>query len=552
MTHGLPPAPLSVAVRTAAELLRGWIGMDVATVGEAALERVIRGRMTAVGEPDADAYARVLDADAAERDRLVEEIVVAESWFFRDLPVFDVLRRFAATRMQPARRPLRVLCAPCAAGEEPFSVAMALLEEGLPASSFSIDAVDVSRTALARAATATYSANAFRTPAPGFRERWFRQEGAAARLDDAVRRCVAFTRGNVLDEAFLVGREGYDVIFCRNLLIYLTADARERVERMLDRLLAADGLLVLGAAEPPILRGPWIPAAHQAAFALRRGSPQTAAAAPPPAALPRSVAALPPRPARPRPALPRPAPPHGARPLPGPLPDRAGTPTADVAAPQALDPMPDCWRTIGISGDRSCPELERFIHCRNCPVVADAARAFFDRPAPEGYLESWRHVLEQPEVGTDPRSTSVLVFRLGEEWLGLPATVLVEIAPPRRVHRLPHARSAVLEGLVNIRGQLRPCIDLGRLLGLERTPGPVGMDDRRLLVVDHRGDCWVLAVDQVAGVHRVPQSSLRSAPSTVSAGSLHATTALFVAHDRTVGLLDEARLLDGLRDRILA
>jgi chemotaxis-related protein WspD len=110
----------------------------------------------------------------------------------------------------------------------------------------------------------------------------------------------------------------------------------------------------------------------------------------------------------------------------------------------------------------------------------------------------------------------------------------------------------VLEGLVNIRGQLRPCIDLGGLLGLERTPGPVGMDDRRLLVVDHLGDCWVLAVDQVAGVHRVPQSSLRSVPSTVSAGSLHATTALFVAHDRTVGLLDEARLLDGLRDRILA
>ena len=557
MTHDLPPAPLSVAVRTAADLLRRWIGMDVATVGEAALERVIRGRMTAVGEPDADAYARVLDADADERDRLVEEIVVAESWFFRDLPVFDVLRRFAAARMPPAGRPLRVLCAPCAAGEEPFSVAMALLEEGLPASSFSIDAVDVSRTALTRAATATYSANAFRTPAWGFRERWFHQEGAAARLDDAVRRCVAFTRGNVLDEAFLAGREGYDVIFCRNLLIYLTADARERVERMLDRLLAADGLLVLGAAEPPILRGPWIPAAHQAAFALRRGGSQTAAAAPPPAALPRPAAAVPPMPAKPRPAKPRPAtprlaPPHGARPLPGPLPDRVRTPTADVAAPPALDPMPDCWRTIGISGDRSCPELERFIHCRNCPVVADAARAFFDRPAPEGYLESWRHVLEQPEVGTDPRSTSVLIFRLGDEWLGLPATVLVEIAPPRRVHRLPHARSAVLEGLVNIRGQLRPCIDLGGLLGLERTPGPVGMDDRRLLVVDHLGDCWVLAVDQVAGVHRVPQSSLRSVPSTVSAGSLHATTALFVAHDRTVGLLDEARLLDGLRDRILA
>lgn len=236
----------------------------------------------------------------------------------------------------------------------------------------------------------------------------------------------------------------------------------------------------------------------------------------------------------------------------GPPPDRAVASAADVAVPQSAVPPPDCWRTIGISGDRSCPELERFIHCRNCPVVADAARAFFDRPAPEGYLESWRHVLEQPEVEADPRSKSVLIFRLGDEWLALPATVLVEISPPRRVHRLPHARNAVLEGLVNIRGQLRPCIDLAGLLGLRRTPDPEGMDDRRLLVVDRRGDCWVLAVDEVAGVHRVPQSSLRDVPATVSAGPLQATTALFVSHDRTVGLLDEARLLDGMRDRILA
>jgi len=547
MTHDLPPAPLSCAVRAAADLLRRWIGMDIATVGEAALERVIRGRMAAVGERDPDAYARMLDANADERDRLVEEIVVAESWFFRDLPVFDVLRRFAAARMQPARRPLRILCAPCAAGEEPFSVAMALLEEGLPASSFSIDAVDVSRTALARAATATYSANAFRTPAPGMRERWFHEAGAAARLDDAVRRCVTFARANVLDDDFLAGREGYDVIFCRNLLIYLTADARGRVERMLDRLLAADGLLVLGAAEPPILRGPWMSAAQQAAFALRRGGPQAVAAAAPPAR-PRPVPAPIPAPI-PAPATHRAARPRTVEAAP---PDRIVASAPGVAVPQSAAAPPDCWRTIGISGDRSCPELERFIHCRNCPVVAEAARAFFDRPAPEGYLDSWRRVLEQPEVEADPRSTSVLVFRLGDEWLALPATVLVEISPPRRVHRLPHARSAVLEGLVNIRGQVWPCVDLAGLLGLRRTADRDGLDDRRLLVVDRRGECWVLAVDEVAGVHRVPQSSLRSVPATVSAGPLQATTALFVAHDRTVGLLDEARLLDHLRDRILA
>ena len=97
-----------------------------------------------------------------------------------------------------------------------------------------------------------------------------------------------------------------------------------------------------------------------------------------------------------------------------------------------------------------------------------------------------------------------------------------------------------------------PCVDLAGLLGLRRTADRDGLDDRRLLEVDRRGECWVLAVDEIAGVHRVPQSSLRSVPATVSAGPLQATTALFVAHDRTVGLLDEARLLDHLRDRILA
>ena len=49
----------------------------------------------------------------------------------------------------------------------------------------------------------------------------------------------------------------------------------------------------------------------------------------------------------------------------------------------------DCWNKIGISGDQSCPELKTFIHCRNCPVFAAAARTFFDRAAPEGYLAEW-------------------------------------------------------------------------------------------------------------------------------------------------------------------
>ncbi len=61
-----------------------------------------------------------------------------------------------------------------------------------------------------------------------------------------------------------------------------------------------------------------------------------------------------------------------------------------------------CWNRIGVSGDRSCPELPSFVHCRNCPVFAAAARAFFDRPAPEGYLAEWARWLADSD-GLGPR-----------------------------------------------------------------------------------------------------------------------------------------------------
>src|SRR5208282_3282751 len=92
----------------------------------------------------------------------------------------------------------------------------------------------------------------------------------------------------------------------------------------------------------------------------------------------------------------------------------------------------NCWSHIGVSGDRTCPELSCFIHCRNCPVFATAARTFLDHPAPDGYpadCAKWlafsavRDSLgegageDQDSVLSHGEGVSVLIFRLGEEWL---------------------------------------------------------------------------------------------------------------------------------------
>lgn len=291
-------------------LLRDWIGLDATTIGTPAVERAIRARMAATGGADVAAYASRVDSDPAERDLLVEEVVVGESWFFRDLQVFEFVADVVATRAGlPGRGPVRILCAPCAGGEEPYSVAMALLDAGLQPAQFTIDAVDVSRAALARAARGRYSANAFRNADCSFRDRWFTADGSRSILSPAVRSCVTFAQANVVDESFPAGRGPYDVIFCRNLLIYLTPEGRRRVETAINRLLTRDGVLVLGAAEPPILKGDWLPAGTAAVFAMRRGVRPVALPVPPaprrsvhgrrpppPAAVPAAAAEAPPPP----------------------------------------------------------------------------------------------------------------------------------------------------------------------------------------------------------------------------------------------------------------
>lgn len=244
-----------------------------------------------------------------------------------------------------------------------------------------------------------------------------------------------------------------------------------------------------------------------------------------------------------------------------------GGPRASDRSPPAADPPPiECWRTIGVSGDRSCPELAVHIHCRNCPVMAEAARTFFDRAAPEGYLDSWTGVLEAPGESGGGDLVSVLVFRLGAEWLALSTLVLVEVTTERTCHRVPHRSDGILAGLVNIRGQLQLCISAHRLLGIESVDAAVPTDAeaagspteggglRRLLAIERPGhsthDRWVFPVDEVAGVQRVERTLLRAVPATVSQSGARFCQSLFDWRGSVVGMIDESRFFEALHDQV--
>jgi chemotaxis-related protein WspD len=158
-----------------------------------------------------------------------------------------------------------------------------------------------------------------------------------------------------------------------------------------------------------------------------------------------------------------------------------------------------CWRSIGVGGDRSCPELTRFLHCRDCPVLVQAAERLRERALPDGYAEAAARTVAQ-KVEPRRHDPTLLVFRLGPEWLALETACVEEIASLRPIHRVAH-RGGLVAGLVNVRGQLLLTVRLGELLGLapaeSRRPGePAG----RLIVMARGGTTWVFAADEVEGV----------------------------------------------------
>lgn len=252
-------------------LLERTMGLNAASIGVAAIERAVRARIRACKLEDADIYWAQVRQSPEELQELIESVVVPETWFFRDPQAFKAMVRVVMEEWLPVRAPavLRLLSLPCSTGEEPYTMAMALIDAGLPPDRFRIDAVDISGHALAKARRGIYGDNSFRGKDLAFRDRHFERVERGCRIGEGVRASVRFVQGNMLDANFLRG-EAYDVLFCRNLLIYFDVETQNRAVGVLKRLLSPEGMLFVGHSEAGLMRGNGLVSAKiPMAFAFR-------------------------------------------------------------------------------------------------------------------------------------------------------------------------------------------------------------------------------------------------------------------------------------------
>ena len=311
------------AIADFAALLKQAMGLSADTVGLPVIESAVNIRRCACKFSDLEDYWKHVNACETELQELIDEVVVPETWFFRDPESFTALAHEARDKWL-ADHPegqLQLLSLPCASGEEPYSMAMALLSAGFPGSRFRIDAVDISVRLLNRARTAVYGRNSFRGKGLDFRDRYFEPEGNGFRLAEAVRGQVHFRHGNLLDPRLAPEAMAYDVIFCRNMLIYFDRATQNRALAVLARSLKTDALLFVGPSESGVMLNQGFALAKlPRAFAFRnrpRALPEPGANPPP-----RRRRAPAPKPARRVPAARQaPAPPPAApagQPVPAP------------------------------------------------------------------------------------------------------------------------------------------------------------------------------------------------------------------------------------------
>jgi chemotaxis protein methyltransferase CheR len=251
----IPPPLTDDEYRLIAEWLARDFGLRFGPERREILRARLEPRRAELGLPTFERllfFVRHHPAGAQERLLLLSSLTNNESYFFRERPQLDLLRDevlpASVGELRGAGRPLRILSAGSAAGEEVYTLAI-IAADSVPQADVQVTGMDIDVRALERARDAVYRQHAFRGVEPEVRDRWFEPDGDGWRVRPRIREAARFQQGNLVDPNWVRAVPTQDVVFCRNVLIYFDEEGMRRAVENLYRVLRPGGRLFLGHAE---------------------------------------------------------------------------------------------------------------------------------------------------------------------------------------------------------------------------------------------------------------------------------------------------------------
>ena len=173
----------------------------------------------------------------------------------------------------------------------------------------------------------------------------------------------------------------------------------------------------------------------------------------------------------------------------------------------------------------------------------------------EEYIQEWTETLKKQNPPAEDLDTlSVMVFRLGHEWLALPTEFFKEATHRRQVHHIPHRSGSLLHGIINLNGELRLCVDLNQLLGIEPVSSllseSLSYRLNRLMTIKKNGDFWAFPVDEIDGIHVWKHTEIENVPVNITKSTANYLKGIMRIGDKHMGLLDGELLFYSLKRRI--
>lgn len=214
-----------------------------------------------------------------------------------------------------------------------------------------------------------------------------------------------------------------------------------------------------------------------------------------------------------------------------------------------------CWESIGVFGAGVCELLDDYHHCKNCPIYAISGRNLFERDISPDLISEWTSIISLPKESESVNKTSLVIFRIADEWLGLNTNVFQEAVVSRYIHFVPSRTNEYFHGIINVNGELLMCISIAKLLNLPNIQRESIKDNDKLfknvLIIFDNNIRYAFPADEFLGVASVSNEDMTNPPLTVTKADNTITSAIILHKSKSVSIIDEQKLFSLINRKVV-